>query len=356
MALEETLNILEIAMHGKLDEIDESELKKTDVKDSLITFFAEQEKRPGLVSLIKIPELMHEYLELSLEEREELEQFNITRPTYLKGFPSKDSCYFIGSIKSGVAKKFAIKLKLTKDFLGIFYSYLPDSKQTKFNTKYIQKKEPGVYNNSLCYFRGEGHIDYIARIAAKEEPKILDYWMFKQSTLSIKDVLKYYIEHQPLSKFRLVSLKSFFSYYDAITSKCAVKRVCGKIERNGIPQGNKYVRSFSKRRKKNPNLTFEDFIKEQVPSELYQQLMKTPYYRQNKLSMEDILMSYIEHQPLSKLGLVPLKSFFYCYDAITGKCAVKIVGGKIKRNVIPQGDKYVRSFSNKRKKKTNIKF
>ena len=91
-----------------------------------------------------------------------------------------------------------------------------------------------------------------------------------------------YIEHQPLSKFGLVPLKSFFYCYDAITGKCAVKRVGEKKERNGIPQGDKYVRSFSKRRKKNPNLTFEDFIKEQVPSELYQQLMETPYYRQKE--------------------------------------------------------------------------
>lgn len=69
MSLDNILRALELAMQDKLSKINRAMSNNSEIQEILIRFFAEKEKHPALVSLIPIPELMHNYLSLTLEER-----------------------------------------------------------------------------------------------------------------------------------------------------------------------------------------------------------------------------------------------------------------------------------------------
>lgn len=85
MNSEITLLALKHSINSTLQELGETILQDNNVRDVLTTFFAEQDSRPELVSLIKSQSLMHEYLDLTLEEREEFESFRQKFSDYLIG-------------------------------------------------------------------------------------------------------------------------------------------------------------------------------------------------------------------------------------------------------------------------------
>ena len=85
MALEQVLQVLELVMKDRLSEVDGIFLEEKSVRKRLTTYFVEKEKRPEVVSAIIAPELMQDYLNLGLEEREEVGLFHKKFPDYLTG-------------------------------------------------------------------------------------------------------------------------------------------------------------------------------------------------------------------------------------------------------------------------------
>jgi len=155
----------------------------------------------------------------------------------------------------------------------------------------------------------------LKQISPELAKKLKQTSYFQQQEITIEDVIKAYIKHQPKSQQGLVPLKNWFAIYDTKTGKIR--------EKNG--QGNKYYQQWRQTARKTE---FEAWIKKQISPELAQLLEQTQYYTQQETTIEDVIKAYIKHKPQSERGPVPLKSWFRKYDIETRKRTGKGQGNK----------------------------
>jgi len=141
---------------------------------------------------------------------------------------------------------------------------------------------------------------------------------FIQQEFSIEDIVKAYIKNQPKSRMGPVPLKNWFAGYDINTASNTRKG-----------QGRRYYRQW-KEQKKLQKTEFDEWIKQQIPPELAKQLEQMPHFTQ-QCSIEEAVKAYIQYQPKSIHGPVPLKQWFNVYDINTGKRTGKKQGRKYAR-------------------------
>jgi len=141
---------------------------------------------------------------------------------------------------------------------------------------------------------------------------------YYQNNVSIEDVVEAYIKHKPTSRKGDVSIKHWFQVYDVKTGTSLDNSKRDGTKKAG--QGNKFYWEWYEKKRKNEtpeDLPFENWLESQISSELSERLKQTPYY-QNNVSIEDVVEAYIQYQPTSRIGYVPITSWFNFYDIKTG--------------------------------------
>lgn len=448
MTLEQVLQVLELVMKDKLSEVDRRLLEEKDVRKRLTTYFVEKEKRPDVVSAIIAPELMQDYLDLKLKEREELGLFHKRFPDYLTGKGDEQSSR---ELKERKVRRVVQANHWAHQLLQVFEYYRTNGRNMVFGVGYLtEDKEANksmnniprnLFQNVNNNFRSEGGIRYIVRLASIKNPEIVKHWR-QRETMDIEEVVEAYIKFNPSSEDQGPrSLYAFFNEYDARTGErirfghdgvslrdkrrvahgrrytsgkfrkeCREKGLsfeefikafisddlydkvmqtpyyakrafdieaivnsyidkkpknkrgqasslthyftCYVLEekkphiiKRGKGTGTRFYMQFREAKKQDSSLTFEKFIERQIPSELYATLIGTAYYTNDRMPIEDIIKSYISHQPITRTGPISPKRFFSSYDASTGKRVVIDTGGNKKRRTgIPQGYKHLISF------------
>ena len=116
-------------------------------KSELLTrFVKEKEIRPRLVSLITIPELMYDYLEIPEEEKENLNTYQTRHTGFLEGENKGMHSGLMGLGNNRMfssTKKLAMKIRLSKQLIQVLDFYL------KYN------KDNGKPINNAYLFRDE---------------------------------------------------------------------------------------------------------------------------------------------------------------------------------------------------------
>ena len=186
MTLENILTTLRLVMNGKLEQINETLLEEAGIKNALISFFAEQQVRPELTTSIKSQTLMCDYLQLKLEEKEEMERFRRSHPEYFNG-QDVEIKRLDNVIKSKKSEDLIKKQMYVNQLLRIFTFYLENREEGDvLNINYLQKNQKlkekyqglGVmlYVNAQRNLKEEGGINYIVQLTAQQNPEILEHW------------------------------------------------------------------------------------------------------------------------------------------------------------------------------------
>lgn len=353
MSLENVLTALRYSMSNNLSELDEELLQDNEVKESLTTFFAEQEARPELISLTTVPRLMHNYLSLSLEAKEILDWLRQQNEAYISGEIG------VNSPKGSVIYNAADRNKEKNKIIGLYHnintsnilqkiidSYIklkPQSEQglvflssfllwhdVSTGEKVVEKNKRGNYKRTKTpkggkIYRRYNEVDsdisfeeWVESMIPKDLfVKLNKLPFYKKETITLAEVVKSYIKHQPESKYGYVPLKGFFQYYQINTGKKLIHINKGKRFRESNPEGSKFYNRYSIEARKK-EITFEEWLKTRIPERLFKELMEAPFYKQKTLSLEEAVQSYIEVQPSSQKGSVSLVNFFHRYDLKTG--------------------------------------
>ncbi len=369
MTLENILKALEASMKHELDKIDSKLLKKRDVQDTLTTYFAEQQTRPQLIEQIRAPSLMYEYLQLSLEEREELENFRKENPGYLEGeidakntigakFKNeRDSinCYFNIHVANSLAK-----------LVLLYNTYKPRTKMghvslTNFTETYDIVEGKQIVRKSFGEQKrfktpnGAG-MYYIFKKERKNNPNLtFENWIrgkipeelfsrlmqteyYQQSAITLERALQYYIQYQPLRGRKFVSFPNYLRFYD-LASGVRILKNSGKL-----PLGNKFYVQFNH----SNNNNFVDWLKAHVTPELFNAVMNTRYYQESKktLTIEGVVSSYIYYQPRHLNRYVPLQAFFLTHNPLTGE----------RLSIRPKSAKFYDHFRREKEKDKDLTF
>ncbi len=188
MGIEGILEVLGCAMKDQLDTVDEKVLHSRKMQDVLTAYFAEQQTRPELVAQIRSQSLMYGYLQLALEEREQMERLREDHPDYLKG--EGKGFVGIGSLerKMGSQKLISVikKQRLINQLLKCFNFYLQNRQEGEvFGVGYLAnnatlKKALGRLGwrtcmNAYTKFSEEGGFDKLVELASEANPKIKLY-------------------------------------------------------------------------------------------------------------------------------------------------------------------------------------
>ena len=322
MALENILLALELAMKNEFSRISQSMLKDRQVQSTLTAYFVEKEKRQEVISAIIAPELMQDYLDLSLKEREELGLFHKKFPDYLLGKGDEQSSREIKNrnIRRVVqANHWAYQLLQVFDYYrrngssAIFgVGYLTEDKEAN---KSINNVPRNLFQNVNNNFRNEGGMRYIVKLAARENPGILEHWRQRES-MDIKEIVEAYIKFNPSSEDQGPrSLYAFFNEYDARTGE-RIRFGSSRVsieDKKRVVHGRRYTSGKFRKECREKGLSFEEFIKAFISDNFYAKLMQTPYYAKRAFGIEAIVNSYIENQPRSRRGYASLTHYFTCY-------------------------------------------
>ncbi len=197
MSLEKTLEVLELAMNNKFDGIDESSLENPETEKTLTTYLTESEVRPELLSLIEIPTLMYDYLNLDLEDRQELEKFNQDSSEYLEG--ERCDGRIIVKIKNKKARSLSQKTRFAKQLLKFFDFYLKNRKELQvFNQSYLRKEFGNngelLYRNARRNLKQEGDFQHLIQLTTQQRPEIKNYTSKKEVLRSdgTKQLIKFF--------------------------------------------------------------------------------------------------------------------------------------------------------------------
>ncbi len=211
MTLETKLKALELSMHGKASEISNEIIAVEGVQDLLTTHFAEQEARPELTSSFRPQTLLYEYLQLDLEEREELEQFRIKNTKYMKGISTKNEKEDL-AVNSRNVEKLVRKLRLTNQLTTMFEFYLQNRNDfeeftiSSFRNNPLFKTKFGKLGKSLDNFfrrkfKQEGGFDYFVGLIAEERSEIKGYTDLKEvlkrdGARKLTEMFDFYLENR----------------------------------------------------------------------------------------------------------------------------------------------------------------
>lgn len=201
MTLETTLKALELSTQDRLSEIDQTLLEEGDVRSILTAYFTECETRPSVVSAIRVPELLYEYLSLPLSDRVELEQFNREFPEYLLGNGDNGSSKKTQNQK---VRSLVQKCAWTYQLVQQFDMYLAQRNPFQlFNTGFVRDNKCGkkLHNNAKNTLKHLGGFDYLVQLAAKVRPEIQTYTIFKgvlkiDGVQQILELFDYFGEHR----------------------------------------------------------------------------------------------------------------------------------------------------------------
>ena len=183
MRLEDKINVaLTAVMHDNLDELDRNVLKDDGVRSMLTTYFSEREVRPELLSVIKAPSLMREYLGLSLEERVEIGEFRIKFPGYLVG---EGSFRGAGVNLNNNIRQICKKVRFTNEVLELYDFYINNrcdfevfSLVGKVFNRELKLKAANLYRNIKKNFTSDNDVEEFFKFAAELRPEIINYTSF----------------------------------------------------------------------------------------------------------------------------------------------------------------------------------
>jgi len=164
---------------------------------------------------------------------------------------------------------------------------------------------------------------------------------FQKNEYTIEDIIRTYVQQHPTSRNGPVPLQAWFTHYDITTGQNVLVKRNGKTTRTGTSQGRKYHRRFKTSK---TNQTFNQWILQQVSPALQKRLRDTPYFQQNEYTIEDIITAYIQHQPTSQHGPVPLQAYFQNYDITTGRNLQAQKNGNKIHNGTAQGNKFYQRY------------
>lgn len=376
MSIDNVVIALECAMEGK--EIEEGLLAEEGVSDALAAFFFEKEARPELVALIDFPDLMKDYLGLSVETRDSFRLLRNGKPGYLEGdlscrgykmsnirvildgSPETDAAYGI-YIEIGMRKQIAqivesfIKhqpkdVRHYVSLLSWFVSYdifLGTKTHHQNQGKKVRSGNPqGYFIYERISKKNGKRIDFDEAVQSRLKPDLLERLLATQyysgEKVSIESVVRKFIEFQPSSNQGPISLYTWFSSYDIYTgTKAFTVTKRKKVSSGRYPQG----RKISVKWKLNDaESDFDQWVLRQLSPSLRRSLLGTRYFQTADMTIEDITRNYIKHQPKNKLRFVSPKSWFLTYDAISGEQVVFNEDCNRIRKSNPQGGKFYKQW------------
>jgi hypothetical protein len=249
MSLENILSALKCSMSDNLSELDEELLRDKEVRDSLTAYFVEQDVRPDLVSQITVPSLMRDYLDLSQEEKEELERFRAVNGDYIGG---KGEEIWKPSKSPRINKVIRIQRHISQ-LLEFFDFYLENREEGEtFTTSYLERNKKfnerfgtlgkSVHDRSRRAFKNNGGWDGFIELAKETNPEIG--------------------EHTSLEKVFAIDgvnqLIRLFDFYlenrkdgDVFNNSCLQKNIIfgeefGKLAQNVVQKSQRYFRDKGK--------------------------------------------------------------------------------------------------------------
>ena len=119
--------------------------------------------------------------------------------------------------------------------------------------------------------------------------------------------------------------------YDSEKGERVILSRSGKTIRIRTPQGERYYQSYKSDRKNNPDLKFEEWLKDKISSELNDELEKVYGLFKKRPTLEDAVRSYIKFHPKTRRGSTSMGGFFQYYDLETGESAVLMNKGEFKK-------------------------
>ena len=172
------------------------------------------------------------------------------------------------------------------------------------------------------------------------------------STKAITRIVTHYINHKPTARKGPVPLTNWFQSYDPNKNTNLQPEIKGKTKTRVTPPGEKYYRQLQRLKQKQPQTTppFEDWIINQLPQELREQLTQTPYFTQQHLTIEQITQYYINHKPTARKGPVPLTNWFQRYEPTTNTNLQPEIKGKTQNNGTAPGNKYHKQWQKLKQK------
>jgi len=388
MTLDNVVGVLDTVMSG--GDVDESFLGNdsgdNDVVNYVATYFVEQERKSGLFELIRWPDMMRDFLDLPFEARNALDRLNQIHPINDildddsdNRFPNLQIIRRITEEHSDSAGEFYERLYLRKGITEIveqFIEHEPTSKMgyvpiknwfysydIKTGTNLVNKKKGGIKKSrqgSKFYQRfwekkRRNEIeedlpfeDWLASQISQDLSERLKQTPYYQNNVSIEDVVEAYIQYQPTSIKGYVPITSWFCLYDIKTGTNLDNRKKGGIKKSR--QGKKFYQRFLEKKRRNEieeDLPFEDWLESQISPDLSERLKQTPYYQQEHVSIEDVVEAYIQYQPTSRLGYVPITNWFFSYDIKTG---TNLVNEENEGKKSRQGSKFYQRFWEKKRR------
>ena len=193
------------------------------------------------------------------------------------------------------------------------------------------------------YLEGDYNTKPAISLSSKPQNLTTPSWkLYKDthSTKAITRIVTHYINHKPTARKGPVPLNSWFQRYEPNTN--LQPEIKGKTKTRVTPPGEKYYRQLQRLKQKQPQTTppFEDWIINQLPQELREQLTQTPYWTQQQLTIEQITQYYINHKPTSHMRPVPLNAWFVSYEPTTNTNLKPKIQGKTQNNGTAPGNKY----------------
>jgi len=198
-------------------------------------------------------------------------------------------------------------LNLVQEDAFLLEDYLKLNAQQRAQVEKWRKKAPEFLEGD---FEAEPAIN-LSRKSKNVSKKTFNFYKETHARKAITKTVELYIKHQPTPRKKPVPITTWFQCYDPRTAQNLKPRIKGKIQNLGTPPANKYYAEYGRLKRKNQiEDSFEDWIIKQIRPELKEQLQQTPHYTQKLLTLEQTVTLYIQHQPTSRMGAVPITTWF----------------------------------------------